>query len=218
MPTITDIYQQFVLPSALQTHQVRVAAVAKLICDHLTVPVEQDEIILGCLLHDMGNLAKFDLWKFPDLVEPEGLAYWQEKQTEFKRRFGDDEHLATIAVLKELDVSSRVFELATSVGFHNIKNNFESGDIHLMIPEYADDRVTPWGVVSLTDRLEDLERRYGHRYPSETDKKRRAEFAAVAHRMEAAIFSQTTLQPSDITDERVEPLLAELRKTPIEVN
>ena len=38
----------------LQLHQLRVAAVGKLICEHLKKPVRTKDVVVACLFHDMG--------------------------------------------------------------------------------------------------------------------------------------------------------------------
>ena len=67
--TILEIYEKYKIMPQLQEHQLRVASVAKTICDHLLVPVHTDHVVSVCLLHDMGNILKFDLQKFPQFGE-----------------------------------------------------------------------------------------------------------------------------------------------------
>ena len=63
---IFNIYAKYKIPPQLQTHQLRVAAVAKTICEHLWPKLsDMRTIISTCLVHDMGNIIKFDLDKFP---------------------------------------------------------------------------------------------------------------------------------------------------------
>ena len=45
MMKIIDIYKKYSIPPQLQLHQLRVASVAKLICDNLTIPVETYEAV-----------------------------------------------------------------------------------------------------------------------------------------------------------------------------
>jgi len=62
------------MPS-LQLHMFRVAGVASVICENFKQPelINQDDIVSACLLHDMGNIIKFNLSLFPQFLEPEGL-------------------------------------------------------------------------------------------------------------------------------------------------
>src|SRR3974390_1594724 len=104
MPTITEIYRQYPITKNLQEHQLRVAAVGTLIARHMTEPVDADGITRVCLIHDMGNLLKFDLGQTPEWLEPEGAGYWKTRQAEMSARYGHDEHAATKKIARELGV------------------------------------------------------------------------------------------------------------------
>jgi 5'-deoxynucleotidase YfbR-like HD superfamily hydrolase len=54
----------------LQLHQLRVAAVGQIICESIPDFDETEEVVTTCLLHDMGNIIKFDLNYFPEFLEP----------------------------------------------------------------------------------------------------------------------------------------------------
>ena len=82
MRTPREIYAEFKIMPNLQLHQLRVAAVGKLISEHFTVPVNVRDVVLACLFHDMGNILKFDLTQFPEFREPQGILYWEEVKKE----------------------------------------------------------------------------------------------------------------------------------------
>jgi 5'-deoxynucleotidase YfbR-like HD superfamily hydrolase len=84
----------------LQDHQLRVAAVASIICDSFDFLINKEKIIKVCLLHDMGNIIKFQLDYFPELNKPEGLEYWQNVQKEFIAKYGPNEHNATMKIMR----------------------------------------------------------------------------------------------------------------------
>jgi hypothetical protein len=204
--TIQVVYDQYHLMPNLQLHQYRVAGVAKLVCESLTnsEKVDPDNVIKACLLHDMGNILKFNLEQFPEFLAPQGLEYWQQIQTQFRQKYGDDVHQATLQIVKELKVSDRIIDLINAVGFDVTKQDYESGDLAKMICEYADCRVTPFGIVPLEERLTDLEERYAPLYPGEDAAKQREEFRQVAREMETYIFERVTLKPEEITNQSVE--------------
>jgi hypothetical protein len=210
---ILDIYDHYFIMPNLQMHMLRVAGVAKILLEHATEPVETENIIQTCLLHDMGNILKFDLLKFPDFLEPQGLEYWQKVKDDFARKYGPDEHQASLQIVKEIGVSERVIELIDSISFLKTKSNLESKDLTKMICAYSDDRVDPRGVVSLEGRIIDLEKRYGPRYPSEEDKERRRIFATQARLVEQYIFEHSTTLPEEIGDQSVEKYFDQLKKT-----
>lgn len=69
--TISQIYDRYQVLPALQLHMLRVAAVAQLICSSHHRALPTDHIISCCLLHDIGNILKFDLTYYPEFLEPE---------------------------------------------------------------------------------------------------------------------------------------------------
>ena len=46
------------------------------------------------LLHDLGNIVKFDLEKYPDFLgkEKPRLEYWKKVQKEVREKYGSDDH------------------------------------------------------------------------------------------------------------------------------
>ena len=198
MRTITDIYNEYRIPPALQLHQFRVTGVALQIIGSIDVAVDADSIIVACLLHDMGNIIKFNLDYFPEFLEPEGLEYWQNVQNEYIEKYGRDEHQATLAIARELGMSEEVVANIDAVGFPNWCIASEHEDWNRKICVYADIRVAPKSVVSLEERLEDGMKRYGGKYPELETK--RFELYDCIRDIESQIFSHMTITPSDITD------------------
>ncbi len=209
--TINQVYEQYKIMPNLQLHMYRVAAVAQMICEQMRISVEKKEIVLASLLHDTGNIIKFQLEEFPSFLQPQGPGYWEQVQRDYLREYGNDEHIATAQIAVELGVSARLRELISAVGFNKAQENYESVDFSKKICSYADVRVTPFGVVTLQERLEDLEKRYGAKYPSEQDKRRRQLFRDYLQKIEEQIFSHANIKPDDITNEAVEKRLGELK-------
>src|SRR5436305_1624080 len=112
MALITEIYEKYKIMPNLQLHQLRVAAVAKKISDNLVTQVDKAAVVEACLLHDMGNIIKFNLSKspqFPSFLEPEGLKYWQAVKDDYLQKYQtEDEHQATLAIAKEIGASAKV--------------------------------------------------------------------------------------------------------------
>ena len=79
MRRITEIYDEYKIMPNLREHMFRVAGVASLICDNLEESLSKKEIISACLLHDLGNIVKFDLESTAKLfsVSEKDLKYWQ---------------------------------------------------------------------------------------------------------------------------------------------
>src|SRR3989344_1397907 len=114
---IIEIYKKYKIPPNLQEHQLRVAAVALTICDNFNSEIDKDSVIKAALLHDMGNIIKFDLSKFPEFLEPEGIEYWKRVKEEFRKKYGEDEHNATYEIAKEIGVNKFAFEIIQGYGF-----------------------------------------------------------------------------------------------------
>jgi hypothetical protein len=199
---ITFVYQQHKIIPFLQLHMKRVAAVAKTIADNETLPVDNEDIARAMLLHDMGNILKFKFDRFSKELEPEGKTYWERVQQEYKGKYGEDEHLATLSIAQELHMSDRVRELIGSVGFIQSKRNSERDDMSIKICCYSDQRVTPFGVTTLEERIAEARKRYlgNPKYDFDRD-------APFLFTIEDQIFSKNKLKPGDITEESIEPLL-----------
>lgn len=196
----------------LQLHQLRVAAVTKLVCDSLDMPVDTHAVVAAALLHDMGNIIKFDLSVFPDFCEPEGLEYWQSVKQEYLDTYGNDEHDATVAIARSVGVSDTVLRLVDGIGFSNLARVREGDWYEMKIAEYGDLRVGPHGVVPLLERLEEARGRYKKRYASEEESLRRYTMLADAGTgIEVQIFARSRITPSDITDAAVEPVIEQLK-------
>lgn len=210
---IQDIYTQYRLMPSLQLHQRRVAGIAQVICENIDVQVDTKNIILACLLHDMGNIIKFKLDLFPEFLEPEGLDYWKKVKQDFHEKYGDDEHVATMSIVKGTvplwrdspykNAQKRVLELIEAIGFSNAKLNYESSDFGCKIATYADMRVKPYGVASMKERLADGQKRFKIHKPGKYEKRFFEEMAGYLEKIEDQIFSHMSLKPEDITEEMV---------------
>lgn len=192
--TIGQIYKKYHIMPNLQTHMYRVSVVARVLCTHFENECDAESVISATLLHDMGNILKFDLT---------GQEKWLHLQREFKEKYGTDEYVATVAISHEVGVTQRVVELIYSLSFSHSSENVTTSDYEKKLCAYADMRVAPWGVVSLDERLLDLEKRYAARYPSPEDQQRREHFRRDAYALESQIFAHCDISPSDITDETI---------------
>lgn len=209
---ILEIYKEYKIPPFLQLHMLRVSAVAKIICDSFTEPLPEEDIIATCLLHDMGNIIKVNFTFFPEAFDPEGVEYWQKVQEEYKNKYGADEEQATEIIMEELGASRSVLELKGHVGFEKIPQNEKSSVFTHKICNYADMRVSPHGVVSMMDRIEEGHKRFLSKNISRpyiySDFEEKVKSA---QNIEKQIFAKCKIKPEDITEEAVQPLISELR-------
>ena len=58
---ILRIYKKYFIPLNLQKHMLKTAGVGKIICDSSNLKLNKTVIVTTLLLHDMGNILKFDV-------------------------------------------------------------------------------------------------------------------------------------------------------------
>lgn len=199
---ITTIYKKYRIMPQLEEHQLKVAAVADLICQNFKMPLNREQIVTACLLHDMGNIIKFNLDESKTLLNQDlDVEYWKKVQAEFLAKYGNDEHLAHLAILKELGVKEEIQEMVDAVGFENAKENLETESFGKKICAYCDMRVSPKGVVSLEQRFADLRKRYAHRHTEWGAEEKRREFEQSLREIEKQIFAYCQIKPEGISEQ-----------------
>jgi 5'-deoxynucleotidase YfbR-like HD superfamily hydrolase len=206
MKKITDIYTEYKIMPNLQLHQLKVASVAEQICLSLNVPVDTQRIIAACLVHDMANIVKFNLLHFPEFLEPEGLEYWQTVKREYIEKYGEDDHEATRALIRELNLEPDVLKLAEEVLDYTKGDNIDSFSLDACICKYADTRLTPHGVMSLRARLEEWQKRDARitlEYMENT--------YSTFHSIEKKIFTYSNITPDGVTDESIAESVEKLK-------
>jgi predicted HD phosphohydrolase len=215
MITITEIYQRYRIMPQLQLHQLRVAAVAQQLCESLNQPADTAGVTQACLIHDMGNIIKFNLTYYPDTVQPEGLDYWEDVKADMIRHYGPDEHAATLAIARELGVSDTIQTYLSTIGFSHVSTALHHGSLEQQICCYADQRVAPYGVVSIAERLEDGRKRYAGRRHSTLNTGNFDALARDLAKLERQVFAHSTIIPAGITNESTDPFIETLRTTSI---
>ena len=210
MKKITEIYKEYKIMPNLQMHQYRVSAVAMQICESLDIDINKENIISACLLHDMGNIIKFDLNHFPEFNKPEGIEYWQKVKDEYILKYGKNEHKASMRIAKELNVNADILYLIESVDSSFVEILANSNDLERKICMYSDGRVTPHGIVSIKERSEEAKERYkNHEYTFNEENV--LFFNKNLTLMEKKIFSHSKIKKEDINDESVIPYLEILK-------
>jgi hypothetical protein len=189
---IADIYETYKIPPHLQVHMLTVAGVARLIVENMDVAVLDENIVQACLLHDMGNIIKFNMNLFPEKFEPLGVEYWKGVREEFIKKYGNDEHVATERIAREIGVNDVTFGLIKAIGFSNAVKNLQSNDLNRMICGYADMRVSPQGVV-------EFELNKGKQKDADIF----TEMVEALQEMERVIFAKCRIGPEDISDVEV---------------
>jgi hypothetical protein len=202
---ISEIYKKYQIPPQLQLHQLRVASIGKYLCDNLKVPVDTKEVVSADLIHDMGNIIKFNLNLFPEYLEPEGFEYWQGVKNDFIEKYGNDEHVSTELIAGEITENKRILEILRHIGASRIDMVNSSNDIAYKIANYADDRISVNGVVS----FESLVKERQDRNPNITD----SYFVELMEKIdinEKNIQKVCKIDLNDITDETISDIIGEL--------
>jgi hypothetical protein len=214
MRTVQEVYDQYRIPPWLQLHQLRVAAVGKMVCDSRGDADERTVLLTG-LFHDMGNIIKADLTLFPQLFpNEEVLVYWQSVKEDFLRTYGTNEHEATHVIGREILLPENVLQTMDGISFSKIENTLNNGPRELQISQYADMRVGFFGVLPIAERATELKKRARLRWSPETAREREEIFdksIVFLAQIEEVLFGSISLRPHDITDERIAPLLDDLR-------
>jgi len=217
MKTPREIYSAYKIMPSLQLHQLRVAAVAKLLCEGCTKPINEHDVILACLFHDMGNILKFDLPVFPKFTEPEGLEYWESVKTEYREKYGEDEHTATQTIMSEIGLPRDVIHLMEGVGFSKVDRVATADSFEQKVVQYSDLRVGPHHILSLEERIDEGRKRYlgSGRSVGAPDSTRFRVLIESAREIEQQIFANTSIKPEDINDAAIAPLIEKLREHPV---
>lgn len=208
---VQTVYKKYRIFKGLQDHMLRVAAVAKIICDNFEGELNKKDILTACLLHDMGNIIKVDFTHFPEFFEPEGVEYWKNVKGEFEEKYKDKDggHTTALLVARELGLRDEVVTYIDQVRFRLLCENSQEENMARKIIQYADGRVGPHGVVSYVERHVEADNRYKF-----DDKDR--ELVECGKRIEKQIFEHCKIKPEDITDEAIAPIVEELKNFVIE--
>jgi hypothetical protein len=211
MKKILDIYSEYKIMPSLADHQLRVASVAKQICDSITVPIDREGIVTTCLVHDMGNIIKFDLTYFPEFFQPEGLEYWQKVKNEFIGKYGEEEHSATRKIGEEIGLTEKEKSYLDAIGFSRIIKTLENGSLEQKICCYADQRVGPYGVISIGERIIEGAKRYKNKINGAIVSGQQEGLVVGLRELEKEIFSKSSILPEDINDKTVKPIISQLK-------
>lgn len=160
---ISDIYQKLGTPPNLQEHMLKVTSVSLYIATHWhgqTLDINLLKTML--LLHDIGNIVKFDLEKYPEFLgkeEVQRVDYWIKRQSEAIAKYGKDDHDATVLMLEELQITKNIQKRIYAMGYWDVENVVNSNDWYVKVALYSDLRVGPFGILSLQERLNDIHTR-----------------------------------------------------------
>ena len=214
MKKITEIYKEYKIMPMLAIHQMRVAAVAMQICESFNIEIDKESIVKACLLHDMGNIIKFKLEHKPEWNEPEGTLYWEKVKYDFILKYGNNEHHASLKIAKELGLSICIYDLINCIDASVAEKIVTENDFNKKICAYVDNRVSPYGVVSIEEHSLDSHKRYIN-HPHAFSEESRLFFNKNLYLIEKQIFSHTKIKSEEINDESVKKYLEKLQNIEI---
>ncbi len=156
---IFEIYKNFRIPPNLQEHMIRVFGVIYFAEEHWTgEKVDWNLVKKIALLHDMGNIIKFNLDAHPEFLgsEKSNIEHWKNVREETIQKYGLDEEEATKKMLQEVGIDENAIKIIEDKAFGNSVGVKDSTDWHLKLLYYADLRTLPFGVGTLDERLADV--------------------------------------------------------------
>lgn len=205
---INEVYGIYKIAPWLAEHMFRVTAVSLTIFDALGLKEGREDLICAGLFHDLGNIVKFNFQTL-QIAGDSDLSHWEKTKKEFVEKYGESAHHATILILKEIGVRERIVKIIDEMSFVHSPEIANGGDILLQILTYADMRVLPNGISSLTDRIEDMYRRYTEKHPKDSERTKIG--VEGMYKLEKMLFEKLSIKPEDITEESTAVIQSALR-------
>lgn len=204
---IIEIYKKYHLPENLQMHMLRVAACSNLILDNWNgTMINKEAIIRASLLHDMGNMAKIS----DDEVEGEEF---RKIRKEYIDKYDRNPHKINLIIAKEEGLNDYEIEIIDKKSSKRGEETLNSERYDVKILLYSDQRVAPYGVTSLKERLEEVKRRYKNISLSVWSNEEKANHLIECFLgIEKQIMKYCKLKPEDINDDSVKNYIERLRK------
>lgn len=159
---IGTIYEKYSIPQNLQRHMLSVAALASLICNLLPdVNINKDLVVKTSLLHDMGNVLKFNFSRTDlfDEADRNKIASYKIAQAYLSEKYGANPDEATLRIIQEITGNIRIKNLCQDSHWENLGKYLNSDRWDIKICCYSDMRTGPFGLLSLPQRIADIKQR-----------------------------------------------------------
>ena len=158
---VNKIYQKYNIPPNLQKHMLRVAALSRILIDNWNGnEIDKKSVVLACLFHDMANIIKFKFDK-PLLFDEEqnNIDFWNNIRKQYVSKYGENVHKATLTICQEIGLNKKVLDLINNLDWDNTIKVLENKDNGSAVCIYCDMRIGPHGILSLKDRIDNLQTR-----------------------------------------------------------
>ncbi len=215
--SIQSIYDRFEVPQNLRLHMLRAAAVAGIICKNWKGPrINKDEIVAGALIHDLGNIVKFDMEttvgrRLLKGLPKKELARLRKLRARAIRKYGEDDHKATERMAKEAGVNGRIISMVSPHdGSYVDPKVMKARGWTFKVFAYADYRVSPFGIMSLRGRVAEAKNRVVAKVSGggkSTLYDHLGSILPVGLLLEEEIFKHTSISPRQINDNTVQPYI-----------
>lgn len=199
---IKSVYGKFGVTPNLEKHMLTVAQVILFIKEHWRGPeIDWEALKKSALLHDVGNIVKFDLEKYPHLLGDKKykIGYWKQIQKETIEKYGRDDNEATKKMLYEVGINKKIIEIVFNKAFGNVVQIAASQDWYVKILLYADLRVLPDGVATMEERFEDIR----ERMPKYTNRIDFEDLLEAAKEIENQIQEKLNIPVSEINNKSI---------------
>lgn len=217
---VNQIYQRFNIPKNLAMHMLWVTSVgASAIENWRGTEINKEDIISVLLLHDIGNVIKFELHsrQAKNIYTEQELEKLLIIQNQMIALYGNNADIANISILKEIGVSEDIIQLLTNHSFDYLPSLLDSENWNEKIVFYADLRVAPLGIVPLKKRVEDLRERYSHRNQLWNDTTTYSNWLSWSKGLEKQLNQQTSIDLEHLTLNDIEQKISDLSTFKISV-
>jgi len=204
---ILEIYNKYYLPENLQMHMLRVAACSNLIIDNWNGPdIDKKAIIRVSLLHDMGNILKIP----ESCSSDESFIKIRKKYFE---RYGTNEHELNLEIGRLEGLTDKEIDILNGKRSRKNEETLKSNSYERKICAYCDQRVAPYGIVGIKERLEDAKIRYKNKPLSVWSNEEKANHLIdCSLGIENQIMQYCAIKPKDITDKTIEDYINKLKE------
>jgi phosphohistidine swiveling domain-containing protein/predicted phosphodiesterase len=214
------IFGFYRVPPRLRQHLLTVSSFGNLIADNWNgANLDKDILITSLLLHDIGNIAKANYSDFP-LLYPEERSdwkYWEAVQQWVRTIYGKTDQMATLAIAKQLGVKSEVISTIEKKRFVDNIETASANNWVVKIAAYADQRVSPAGLTSLVERLDEARSRYHGMKEASVNSPNFTALKKAALNIERQIQDNTSINLTSINQEHLTPYIELLRSYPIKI-
>ena len=204
---IIEIYNKYHLPENLQMHMLRVASCSNLIMDNWNETIiNREAIIRASLLHDMGNMAKIS----DNEIEDEKF---RKIRKEYIDKYGRDSHKINLVIATEEGLKDYEVDIKYRKSSKRSEETLNSERYDVKILLYADQRVAPYGVTSLRERLEEVKKRYKNIVSSVWSNEEKANHLIdCSLGIEKQIMEHCSISPEAINDESIKKYMEKLKE------